>query len=68
MSTTRREIDLARLAEELTARIDGFRLYCADGSTWEATPGDRGDEIVMVRLTQDGAAEFRRVRVRLEER
>jgi hypothetical protein len=59
-------IDLAKLADELTVRIDGYRLWSGD-DTWEAAPGDRGDEIVMARLTQDGAAEYRSIRVRLEE-
>lgn len=64
---TRHELDLSALAAELTTRIDGYRLRSGD-ATWEATPGDRPDEIVMVRLTQDGAVEYRSVRVRLEER
>jgi hypothetical protein len=65
--TARHELDLSALAGELTTRIDGYRLW-TDDATWEATPGDRPDEIVMVRLTQDGAVEYRSIRVRLEER
>lgn len=65
--TTRHALDLSKLAAALTARIDGWRLWSGD-DTWEASPGDRPDEIVMTRLTQDGAAEMRHVRIRLEER
>jgi hypothetical protein len=60
-------LDLSRLVAEVTARIDGYRHWAGD-ATWEATPGGRPDEIVMVRLTQDGATEYRTVRVNLEER
>lgn len=63
----RASLDLSRLVAEVTVRIDGYRHWAGD-NTWEATPGDRLDEIVMVRLTQDGAAEYRTIRVHLEER
>jgi hypothetical protein len=64
---TRHELDLSALAAELATRIDGYRFRSGD-ATWEATRGDRPDEIVMVRLTQDGAVEYRSIRVHLEER